>query len=111
MKIGEKIIGDIQERVEHLTRAWQSDINDAYMKFGDDDPDFKLSYKATLKPSVGQIKVVVEISFPPGPNIKDTSTGYVDEDQLDLFVESKVISIEDRRGVVGRPPRFKGLGG
>ena len=96
MKIGEKTISLISERVESLVREYLSEINDAYFKFGEDDPDFKVAFKATFKPaSSGDTKVIVDISFPPGPNIKGSSAGFVNEDQQDLpFKEEKPVEWE-----------------
>ena len=112
MNIGEKTVKHVSERVEALARYHLSEINEAYLKFGEDDPDFKITFKATFKPAAdGGLKVPIEISFPPGPNIKDQSTGYVNEGQLNLFEDKKVVNIRDRRGPVGNPPRFKPLGG
>lgn len=110
-RIGEKTIEEIADQIEGLTRAWLMNLNDAFKKFG--AKKFPVNFKVTLDAgSNGTNHVSTEIKFRPEPDISDTASGSAEEDQLNLFeVKFSVAPIKDRRGPVGRAPRFKALGG
>ena len=112
MKLGEKTINEILEQVEHLTRAWLTNLDDAFKKFG--GAKFPVTYKTMLDVGKGGgIKVKTTITFRPEPYITDTAEGTVDEEQLTLAFSSVTAKTKpiDRRGPVGRPSQFKALGG
>lgn len=104
MKIDEKSIKEITGHVNSLTRLYRLQIEDAFNKFGSDP--FKITYTSTLGPSKkGGIEISTEIKFRPEPDVKDKMSGNVDEDQMELFEDKKVIPFKpkDRRGPVGNP--------
>lgn len=82
MKIGEKTIEDVQKRVGGLIRMHLMDINGVF----EEDGNIKIAMPVDLKMDNGKIKVKVGCSFVTS-KIDDTSTGIVDEAQLDLPLE------------------------
>jgi len=105
VKLGEKTIEEIKGQVEGLTRAWLLNINDAFGKFGGEK--FPINYKTLLDiGNNGSIKVKTEIKFRPEPDISDTASGNVDENQMGLFDKSDdkiIISLPDFMPLPTRP--------
>ncbi|MBU2177675.1 MAG: hypothetical protein KJ556_21495, partial [Gammaproteobacteria bacterium] len=100
---------EIVDQVRKMLNNYQREIDMAYLKAED---SLDVTFKANLKPDRGtSIKITTEIKFRPEPDIKDKTSGRVDESQMNIFEKKKSVSVIDRRGPVGNPPRFKALGG
>lgn len=107
MIIGPKTLQDGCRQIESLLNYWHSAIDEAYRK---SDDNLAVGLKLNLKPGKeGGTNVKAEINF-ISDRVKDATAGHtIFEDQISLFEEKE--KPRDRRGPVGRPPRFKGLGG
>lgn len=79
MIIGERTIEDIKRRVEGLMREYLSSID----RVLEEDSEVKISMPVEIDNKRG-LKVKVGIKFVTD-KIDDSSTGYVHEDQPDLF--------------------------
>ena len=109
MKIGEKVKEEIVRQVGRLLNNYQNEIDLAYLRAED---SLNVTFTANLKPAAGtSIKVTTEIKFRPEPDVKDKTSGQVDENQMNIFEKKKITRVIDRRGPVGNPPRFRALGG
>lgn len=93
MKIGEKTHALIVNDVSDLLNEYATDIDVAYLKFG--EKKFQITFKCVLQPGKrgSGIDTDVGIKFAPEPDVEDNKKGHVDEEQMTLRLQEKVVSI------------------
>ena len=83
MKISNKVLVEIEERIKDMFIEYQPEMEQAYLVAGDDPLSISMGVK--ISPAEGgKLKIVTSISFVKD-RCKDSATSYVDEDQGNLF--------------------------
>lgn len=97
MKIGEKTHALIVNDVAELLNEYSRDIDVAYLKFG--EKKFQITFKCVLQPGKrgSGIDTDVGIKFAPEPDVEDNKKGHVDEEQMTLRLQEKVVSLFPNR--------------
>ena len=103
MKIGEKTHALIVNDVAELLNEYSTDIDVAYLKFG--EKKFQVTFKCVLQPGKRGtgIDTDVGIKFAPEPDVEDNKKGHVDEEQLAFTLKEKVVPIFPRPSSQARP--------
>ena len=86
-KLGDKTRSEIVRQVQKHLDVYAGELNAAYIMHKDEK--FAISFKATVERVGEDNKVTVGISFRPEPDMKDEDTGFVNEDQMELFEDLK----------------------
>lgn len=83
-KLGIKTLSGITEQITELLSAHSEMLNVAYIKHGDEK--FSISFKRTITSGdSGGNKVETAIAYRPEPDMKDSTDGIYNENQMGLF--------------------------
>ena len=84
VKLGEKTLTGIMVQIQDLLSVHQDPLNVAYVKHGPEK--FAITFKAVVIPNgPTSNKAEVTIQYRPEPDMKDSTDGIYEEQQMDLF--------------------------
>lgn len=86
-KLGEKTLAGILEQIKELLTVHAEMLNVAYIKHGEEK--FSVSFKTVIEVKGGSNRAETTISYRPEPDMKDSTDGYYDENQMGLFEDNK----------------------
>jgi len=82
MKISNNVLEQIEASIKTLMESYQKEMEQAYLKLGDDALDIKFGVK--IKEDNARVKLTTSINFIKD-RCRDTSTSWVDDEQGSLF--------------------------
>jgi len=84
VKIGNSVLERIQLRVKGMLEDHQEEMEQAYLRSGDDPLD--IAFKVKISPDKAKLKIVTTINFVKD-RCQDKATDLMDEEQINLFEE------------------------
>ena len=84
MKISNSVLERVQLRIKGMLEDHQEEMEQAYLRSGDDPLD--VSFKVKISPDKAKLKIITSINFVKD-RCQDKATDLMDEEQINLFEE------------------------